>query len=288
MKKILLPTDFSETSKNAIRCAIRYFANISVEFVLLNATDKSAVLNRGHQSTNLNLQTEADLRALGEKLFSGNGLVQHTFRVVVMAMAPKAAITLMLQNESFDWVIVGTTGTSKANAFGNLATALIRLNRCNVLIVPFSSQPDTPLLNVLFATDYQPLGTGAVNSLHALVGIHHAELTFLTILAKKTLQVAPEKSIRDAYQAPFTDLTINEAIESHIGLRSGIEDYIDSHNVDLLIVTCHHRSLLDVLLRRSLTHQLANKPLIPLAVLADPDQSLTGIVERSVKGEVLL
>lgn len=152
--------------------------------------------------------------------------------------------------------------------------------------MPFSQQPG-PLLNVVLATDYQPLGINAIKSLHELVSIHQAELTFLTILAEDTLTTAPEKSIRDAYQAEFSDLNTNEVIESHLCLRAGIDDYIDSHYVDLLITVCHHRSFLDVLLNRSLTRQLVYQPLLPLAILADKESRPVTKVERSVKGNIL-
>ncbi|CAN5141831.1 hypothetical protein BH09BAC4_BH09BAC4_13970 [soil metagenome] len=287
MKKILLPTDFSETSKNAIRCALRYFADTPVEFVLLNALGARVSSTGVAQSANLILQTEAKLRELEKKILSEDGFIQHTFRVVALAMEPKTAIKLLVQNESFDWVVVGTTGFGNAVALGSIATALIRINQCNVLVVPFSQQP-TPLLNVVLATDYQPLGINAIKSLHELVSIHHAELTFLTILADDTLTTAPEKSIRDAYQAEFADLNTNEVIESHVCLRAGIDDYIDSHYVDLLVTVCHHRSFLDVLLNRSLTRQLAYQPLLPLAILADKESKPVTLVERSVKGDVLL
>lgn len=289
MKKILLPTDYSETSKNAIRCALRYFAvgDTPVEFVLLNAIGKPPTPNNVAASANKILLAEANLRALGKKLLRKDGFTQHPFRVVALAMEPKTAIKLLVQNEPFDWVVVGTTGFGKPVAIGSLAMSLIRMDRLNVLIIPLSTPPG-PLLHVVLATDYQPLGTLAIKSLHELVEIHHAELTFLTILAEETLTLAPEKSNRDAYQAPFSDLITNEAIESHVGLRVGIEDYIDSHYVDLLATRCHHRSLLDVWLNRSLTRQLACKPLLPLAVLADNEPLPAGIVEHGVKGEVLL
>lgn len=102
MKKILLPTDFSETSKNAIRCALRYFADTPVEFVLLNALGARASSTGAAQSANLILQTEAKLRELEKKIIREDGFIQHTFRVVALAMEPKTAIKLLVQNESFD------------------------------------------------------------------------------------------------------------------------------------------------------------------------------------------
>ncbi|QMW01024.1 universal stress protein [Spirosoma foliorum] len=291
MKKILLPTDFSETSKNAIRCALRYFSNTPVEFVLLNAFGTSLTVASDVVAVYASLleQVETNLLELENEIKQRLPSTKEKRRVRTIAVPtdPETAIKRLIQMERFGWVVIGTTGSGNAITVGSLATALVRANLCNVLVIPFS-EPPGPLSNVVFATDYQPIGESARKVLSELVSQHQAELTFLTILADDTLTSAPSKAVRDAYRAQFADLNSNEAIESHVGLRVGIEDFIDSHYVDLLVTVCHHRSLLDVLLNRSLTRQLAYKPMIPLAVLADKERSSEDIIERSLKGEVLL
>lgn len=291
MKKILLPTDFSETSKNAIRCALRYFTAPAVEFVVLHAWETPLEVEPDGMTIHPNLleQVETNLRRLVNeiKTIVSKAAEKPQIRTIAIPSSPETAITQVINTEHVDWVVVGATGNGNAIAFGSLATALIRANLCNLLIIPYS-EPPGPLLNVVLATDYQPLGASATKALRELVEFHQAGLTFLTILADDTLTAVPPKPIRDAFQAPFADLSINEAIETHTGLRVGIEDFIDSHYVDLLVTVCHHRSLLDVLFNRSLTRQLAYKPLVPLAVLADRETSSMGILERSLKGEIII
>ncbi|GAB4030200.1 universal stress protein [Spirosoma gilvum] len=288
MKKILLPTDFSAASKNAIRHALRYFSKTPVEFVLLNACGTTLGVSPDGLAlyADLTEQVEANLRKLADGLASGSGDTNCQFRTVAMAVEPDLAINMMLQTEHFDWVVVGATGSDRAITFGSLATALVRSNRCNVLVVPATSQSG-PLLNVVFATDYQPLGIANAKTLHDLVDSHHAQLTFLTILSEDAMKSAPDKVDREAFQARFADLYTLEAIESHMGLQVGIESYVESNYVDLLVTVSHHRSLLDLLLDRSTTRRLAYKPIVPLAVLADKETVKSGIWERSLKGEVI-
>ncbi|WP_080059139.1 universal stress protein [Spirosoma aerolatum] len=254
MKKILLPTDFSAASKNAIQHALRYFSKTPVEFVLLNACGNTLGVSPDGLAlyADLTKQVEANLQKLAEELTSANRDTNCQFRTVAMAVEPDLAISMMLQAEHVDWVVVGATGSEKTIRFGSVATALVRANRCHVLVIPATSQPG-PLLNVVLATDYQPLGFAGAKALQDLVGNHHAQLTFLTILAKDAMTSAPDKAIREAFQSRFADLNTTEVIESHVGLQAGISNYVESHYVDLLVTASHHRSLLDVLLNRSTT-----------------------------------
>lgn len=290
MTKILLPTDFSNASINAIRHALHNFSGDNTEFVLLNALGTSLISSPDGWSAygELARQSDENLQTLITELNCTDVERPCRFRTVTLASAPELAIDMLLRAEPFDWVVMGASGTGKAITFGSVATAVIRANRCNVLVVPATVSP-IPLLNIVLATDYVPLASPARYALHKLVEEHHARLTFLTILANDTLTTAPKKSLRDAFQAGFQDLNTTEAIESHTDLRNGIENYIDSHYVDLLVTVCHHRSLLDVLLNRSTTRQLAYKPLIPLAVLIseEPEAKPTTLLEHSLKGEVI-
>ncbi|WP_338868994.1 universal stress protein [Spirosoma sp. SC4-14] len=290
MTKILLPTDFSEASLNAIQHALHTFSGSDTEFVLLQALGTSLISSPDGWSAygELMSRSEANLQTLIADLKRHTNAASSRFRTATLASTPELAIDMLLRAEPFDWVVLGATGTGKAIAFGSVATAVIRANRGNVLVIP-ATVPPLPLLNAVFATDYAPLARAARYALHKLVERHHARLTFLTILAKDTLTSAPPKTLRQAFQSGFQELSTTEAIESHTDLRNGIENYLESHYVDLLVTVCHHRSLIDLLLNRSTTRQLAYKPMVPLAVLVSDETEAVAptLLQHSLKGEVI-
>lgn len=272
MKRILLPTDFSPAAENAFRYAFGLFNQEVCEYVLVHGFGEPfshVKTHDWHTYQDIVLRVEEDLKATATRLQAFINPDRQYLRRLALAAEPVYLIDRIIELEHIDWIVLGTTGRGDAFRFGNVATQLIRQNHCNILLIPAHCEP-APLREVLLATDYAPLQSlDTFGPLRALLHQHQARLTLLTITDQQhpLLLDQPEKvaPVQDYFGALQTQVIV----EQHPDILDGIEHYTDSHPVDLLVAVSHHHSFWDAVFNRSLTRKLANRPLVPLAVLAD-------------------
>src|SRR6218665_2675325 len=129
MKKILLPTDFSEASDKAIAYDFNLFSNIPCEFTLMHAYDTFP--GGGSPELAYVLIDEMFNRAkkeIAEYVEAAKQLDTkriHTFRAELVSASPASAIQILNQHHNYDFVIVGATGKGNDVLFGSTATDVV-------------------------------------------------------------------------------------------------------------------------------------------------------------------
>ena len=164
MKKIILPTDFSENAYNAIRYAVELFKDEETTFYLLHTYTPPIfqveyVFQSPSQSNLEDLyQTRAmkQLEALKQRLQDEFKTPGHIFRMRAAFNTLTDEILLITKNENVDLVIMGTQGVTKAKEIllGTNTTQVINKSLCPVIAVPSEFRYRTPEA-ILFPTDYE-------------------------------------------------------------------------------------------------------------------------------------
>lgn len=164
MKKIVLPTDFSDNAYNAIRYAVQLFRDMESEFYLLHT-----YMPPVYQTSYL-LQSPAQFglsdeirgialercEALKKKLESEFKNPKHRFFTKVALNIPVDQIRETQKNENADLVIMGTQGATGAKEIllGTNTMQVIRNVTCPVIAVPSDFKYRSPKY-ILFPTDYE-------------------------------------------------------------------------------------------------------------------------------------
>ncbi|MGB5818980.1 MAG: universal stress protein [Saonia sp.] len=164
MKKILLPTDFSENAYNAISYALKLYKNQECAFYLLH-TYTPAIYQAEyvlHSPGQIGLgdiyQTRAltQLEDLMKKLDKEFKNPKHIF-------VPHSAFNLlvdeileMVENEKMDLIVMGTQGATGAKEilFGTHTVHVIKKTSCPVIAIPPNFEYEAPK-EILFPTDYE-------------------------------------------------------------------------------------------------------------------------------------
>ncbi|HCO85649.1 MAG TPA: universal stress protein [Arenibacter sp.] len=164
MKKIILPTDFSESAYNAIRYAIHLHEDMETTFYLLHTYTPPIfqveyVFQSPSQSGLDDLyQTRAmkQLEALKQRLQDEFAISKHIFKMRAAFNTLTDEIILITKNENVDLVIMGTQGITKAKEilFGTNTTQVIKKTLCPVIAVPSNFMYRIPTA-ILFPTDYE-------------------------------------------------------------------------------------------------------------------------------------
>ena len=164
MKKILLPTDFSENSWNAIAYALQLFKNEICEFYLLNAYTpviyhveyvlvNAAKYGLGDAVRENALKNLDDFKDRMTKSFTNP---KHTIKTIAAFNTLVSEIKEIVEKKKIDYVVMGTKGATGAAEvlFGSNTVHVFKNVNCPILAVPDAFDFETPH-EVLFPTDYE-------------------------------------------------------------------------------------------------------------------------------------
>ena len=163
MKKILLPTDFSEISINAIQYATKLFADIPCRFFVLNVYRIPYLANEELMDQNI-----SQLSAMEEEMHeaSKEGMEKilehlpenknHIFETISDYNLFSLAVHQAVEEKKIELIIMGTKGATGAREIfmGSNTADVIMRNACNVIAVP-ENHSFKPPKELLFPTDFR-------------------------------------------------------------------------------------------------------------------------------------
>jgi len=163
MKKILLPTDFSENSLNAIEYASHLFKDVPCKFYLLNVFKIPYLANEELMDQNV-----AQLAALEEEMYDTSKkemekLVEslpknkrHDFTTISDYNLFNLAVHEVVDEKDIELIIMGTKGATGAKEIfmGSNTGDVIMRSSCNVIAVP-ENHTYKPPKEIVFPTDFQ-------------------------------------------------------------------------------------------------------------------------------------
>lgn len=164
MKRILLPTDFSENSLNAIRYAVQLFKDQKCEFILLNTF--TPIVYRveymeigAAQSGLLDSMKKASMDGLisvQEKIEAEFQNHNHTFSKRTAFNILSAEVEDLYADNVMDMIVMGTQGATgmKEILFGSNTVHVIKVAKCPLLAIP-SDFEFVPPNAMLFPSDYE-------------------------------------------------------------------------------------------------------------------------------------
>ena len=151
IKRILIPIDFSEHSKNALRYAIPFAKQFDAELLLVYVVEPTiypADLSFGQigipsLEPELRQRGKEELERLVEKQIAGQVRAKTTIRTG----KPFIEIIETAKQEHIDLIIIATHGHTGVEhiLFGSTAEKVVRKAPCPVLVVRPANIDDTPV-----------------------------------------------------------------------------------------------------------------------------------------------
>src|SRR5690554_3613200 len=180
MRKILIPTDFSENSINAIKYATELFKHGPTEIYILHAfadevyDDKARLVDAVFEELKESSveKSRIALEKLKQQVLGFSPNPKHNIHLVSEFGLLVDSVNDWVEKENMDVVVMGTKGKTadKNITFGSNTLQVIKYVKCPVLAIP-SVYGDVHPKNILFSTDF-------------LLPYKRRELKFLSTLAK--------------------------------------------------------------------------------------------------------
>jgi nucleotide-binding universal stress UspA family protein len=269
MKKILLLTDFSEASRNALSFTRSFFADTLADFHLVNIypvqTDDSNGLK--HNAESARSAGAGQLQTIVTQLHQQATNDWHTFHFSALSGKPIEVIEQLVTKGEYDLVVIGPQQNDTDGMFGNSAIGLVHELKANVLVVPTDAVA-RPIYQVVLAIDFASLkNSKLLGPLKEFVTLKGALLTLLSIDTPNKKAIHPEQEL---HIRQFLN-PIKPAI-AHVQAptaKEGIDAYLAEHPVDLLVTIPRYKAKHSAVPGQMQPYT----PLVPLLTLYDDDSN---------------
>ncbi|MCB0383684.1 MAG: universal stress protein [Psychroserpens sp.] len=276
MLSILLPTDFSENSMNAIAYALEFFKYQKVQFYFMHAYrnefyDHDDLHSRAVYDEVLNKVKKDSQHKLEELLSKVNQIApnpRYEYHLISANNTLVEEANALADKYNIDLIVMGTKGKSNERhiVFGSHTFQVLKYVQCPVLAIP-SDYKETQPKRILFPTNY-------------LVPYKRRELKLLSVLAKSYrskidvlyISKSDKLSIRQEDHQTFIkeSLSDNDVNFNHMNstqLEMTIKTYIDEHDIDLLTMINTQHSFLEDFLFPSTIDKVSLGLKIPLLAM---------------------
>ncbi len=164
MLRILIPTDFSDNSFEAIRYALLLFKDIACQFSLLHTymppvyqaeylVGSPGLIGLGDVIRETAI---TDLEKLQKRLEDQYSNKKHTFDSNAYLNTLPNQVNEMVEDKKIDLIVMGTKGATGAQEvlFGTHTVHIIKKAKCPVIAIPPNFVYEVPK-EILFPTDYE-------------------------------------------------------------------------------------------------------------------------------------
>lgn len=273
MTNILIPTDFSENSWNAIRYTLSFFTNCKCTFYFLyvnqsNGFEQNTLLDQ-QKKTNLNKVYREKLNQLIQKLEVNNLKQGHVFLSLVANGNIVEAIRNEVDDKHIDLIVLGTKGNSgfKKIAVGSNTTDVINKVKCTTLVIP-ENAAFTELRNIALPTDYSIFfGSKILETISEVLRLFNSELHIFH-LAKTNEKVEGELlQNKELLKDYFVDNQHSFHSITNKNLDIAIDDCVKKHNINMIAMVAKNIHFFQQLFFHSRTSSTTYQSEIPFLVL---------------------
>lgn len=275
MKKILLPTDFSDNARQAIDFAFQLFDQIAlqdVRFVLLHAYQMATsvpVYGEIPPSDMFGNAGEEEFRL--QELYHSLQEIYPESAISYRFMVGPVQVTMetVIEEEDIDLVIMGTHGASglEEQLFGSNAARAAKGLKCPVLIIPEGVTFVEPR-RIIFATDFQNLDNlNILNPLQAIVRKFDPHFLTVHILPEGETPDKDKERMNRILYTYFDSLKYSHYFLEGKDPVEAVENFIHEHKADWLVLVGQERKFLESLFHRSVIRKMAYHTAVPLLVL---------------------
>lgn len=277
MKHILLPTDFSENSWNAILYGLSMFKKSKCIFYLFTVNripsytgaQTSVRSNREKLSKNMMKESEADLQELLKRIKKLPLNTKHEFETIAMYSTFVDAVRRVVENKKIDLIIMGTKGASglKKIALGSNTGDVINKVKCPLLAVPEDATFEE-VREIAFTIDlnmaYSPK---VLDTLKEIATLNESTLRMLYI-SKDDQELSPEQKKNKKLLSDYLkDFEHSFHTLTNKTLSAAVQCFSQSRDIDMIAMVAENQNFFERILFKPAVEEISYHTEIPFLVL---------------------
>jgi nucleotide-binding universal stress UspA family protein len=281
MKRILMPTDFSDCAMLALEFAGNLARKTSGEIYLIHVIEVPAAYSNFSVTGEWGVtadSTTADVRFMIElmretkikmsKILEHKSLLGLNVSDNIEVGSPGKCISEAAEKYHADLIVMGTHGNSGLNELfmGSNAEKVVRYSSHPVLTIRESINM-TPK-KIVFASDFSNEADQVWPVIKSFADVYNASINLLKVNTLETYETTreTEKSI-SGFQERNQAQSIPFDIYNDLVHESGILHYSKDHEIDIIALGTHGRQGLSRLFTGSISEDIANHSLKPVLTI---------------------
>jgi nucleotide-binding universal stress UspA family protein len=277
MKNVLIPTDFSENSWNAIKYALNFFKKSTTNFYILHINSLGNLI--GTETPYISTQEdieEAFTKPSQKKLEDIKNRIEHLplntkhhFFTLTDYNFFIESIRNNVDEKKIDCIVMGTKGASglKKIIIGSNTGDVITKVKCTTLVVPENAEYEVPK-EIAFPTDFSFFyPTETLDPITEIAEIHHAAVRILHVNKRNVElnqdQLYNKKNLEDyfdGFEHSFHFLT-NKHIED------AVQCFVESRDIDIIAMVAKNLNYFQKILLSPTVKEIGYHTDVPFLVL---------------------
>lgn len=274
MKKILVPTDFSDYANTALDYAVAIAAKAKAELIIIHACDLNESRYSSHKilSNEHHNPTTSDLQ---QKLTVLKKAIKEVtdIQVTTMLYEGNTIETILQAVKDFeaDMIVMGTLGnTGIATAiFGSKTTAVIKKSVVPVMTIP-ESIAIKDFKKILIAINNPKEDLTILEPVFELAKLFKSEIHLITYTgenydaAEFIEHTRNINAIEERLKQKYSDLKITADHLTGEYFVDTLEQFIQTNDIDMICMITHERHGMQNLMSTSMTRKMAYHTTVPL------------------------
>lgn len=297
MKNILLPTDFSINSKNAISYALNFYKDEPCNFILLNTfkVDGFTVNSRlipfpgNAEIKRKTTEAEKKINMLIKEIQMRYPNSKHNFTGLIKNLNLVPAINEILHSTKIEVIPIGTQGNTDASrvSYGsNTINIMEEVTGCPILAIP-SHVKFTEIKEIVLASGFKSTPKPEeLSFIKELVVKTKATLRILHVEEDGGLD-EDQKKIKNMLKELIKDIPHSFHTLSHVSVAVGIYCFIESRCSDMVTFINKKHSFFQNVLFNPLYKDLGNYSRIPVLIIQTAKRKRNNPLNNNVEADAL-
>jgi len=274
MENILLLTDFSENSINAIEYSINLFKGDRCNFFILHVKSSTSyttddLMTSGNESiyTGIFKDAKNELDSIVLDLKTRFKTETFTFETIVNYDNLTDAINQVVKTKSIDLIVMGTNGITGAKevVFGSNTINVIRTIDCPTLVVP-EGFVFRKANEILLPLDVQDALSGNAFSNASKFAHKFSKKIHVLRIKPNGENSSEEKKDKEHLDYFLKNIDSEYHIINDIPMKYVVDCYIQTHKIYFMFLLVQPESLLERFFMGSPTTRISNSIRVPLLV----------------------
>ncbi|MDX1943655.1 MAG: universal stress protein [Saprospiraceae bacterium] len=264
IKNILVPTDFSETAKNAFFYAQALAKVVGAKLKVIHVFMPSAET----EYPNFVPPVADYLKVREDMLKDFMAEVDPEGKLENDILIGFAADEVITASKNYDLVVMGTTGSGGIlnKLFGSVSSNCAQRAHCPVLLIPKGTTFDS-FKEILYASNYESADDELIEALMEFNKPFGASIHFVHVRDDDSnFEKTKEEIFEELFKNGEPSFGFHIAETDAETVAEGLGEYAMAHNIDLAVMAHRHRNFWEGFFHRSQTKQLALATQMPLLV----------------------
>ncbi|TYA59027.1 universal stress protein [Formosa maritima] len=277
MKKILLPTDFSDNSWEATLYAIKLFKDKKCTFYimhslepLVSAPSTAVSSRRANEAIQKSRQNESKIELEKEfnKILELPKNDNHTFETFIAYDYFLDAVQFHVNKLDIEMVIVGTKGASgiKEITIGSNTANLINKITCPIIAVP-QNVLTKDMSEIGFATDFSINNYGnELDLLKEIATVNTSKISIVHVSQKSTELTGDLLANKNVLEKTLQPLHFEFYFVTDVPVEVGTRVFSESRRLGMLCIINKKRSFFEKLFSKSNSKSISSHINVPLLI----------------------